>query len=95
MLTVTETASAYLAQLLVQASKPDDMVVRLERGTTGNLTLRFDYMLPDDTTFEHKDRAVLVFGPQIAPILADNTLDVQDEEDGPQLVVRRQEEEDA
>lgn len=90
MLIVTETASAYLAQLLVQASKPDDMVVRLERGTTGNLTLRFDYALPDDTTFAHKDRAVLVFDAQIAPTLADNTLDVRDDEDGPQLIVRRQ-----
>jgi Fe-S cluster assembly iron-binding protein IscA len=95
MLTVTETASAYLAQLLVQASKPDDMVVRLERGTTGNLTLRFDYALPDDTTFEHQDKAVLVFSPQIAPMLADNTLDVHDDEEGPQLIVRRQEENDA
>jgi Fe-S cluster assembly iron-binding protein IscA len=89
MLTVTETAGAYLAKLLAQAAKPEDMLVRLERGTTGNLTLRFDYALPDDTTVEHKDRAVLAVGPQIAPSLADNTLDVRDEEDGPQLIVRR------
>jgi Fe-S cluster assembly iron-binding protein IscA len=91
MLTVTETASAHLAHLLVQASKPDDMVVRLEREATGDLSLRFDYALPDDMTFEHMDRAVLALGPQIAPTLAGTTLDVRDDEEGPQLIVRPQE----
>ena len=91
MLTVTETASAHLAHLLVQASKPEDMVVRLERGTTGDLSLRFDYALPDDTTFEHMDRAVLALGPQVAPTLAGTTLDVRDDEEGPRLIVRPQE----
>jgi len=91
MLTVTETASSHLAKLLVQAATPEDIVVRLERGATGDLTLRFDYVLPDDTTFAHKDRAVLVLGPQIAPMLTGNTLDVRDDEEGPQLIVRRQE----
>ena len=90
MLTVTKTASDHLANLLVKASQPEDMVVRLERGETGDLTLRFDYALPDDTTFEHQDRAVLVYSPQLAPTLADTVLDMEDKEDGPQLVVRRQ-----
>ena len=90
MLTITENASAYLAQLLVRASQPDDMVVRLERGTTGDLTLRFDYALPEDTTFEHQERAILAFDPEVAPTLANNTLDLRDDEDGPQLVVRHQ-----
>jgi Fe-S cluster assembly iron-binding protein IscA len=74
MLTVTETASAHLAHLLVQASKPEDMVVRLERGTTGDLSLRFDYALPDYMTFEHFDRGFLVLGSQIARWLAGTTL---------------------
>lgn len=90
MLNVTETAGAYLAQLLARAETPEDMAIRIVRGTTGDvLTLQFDRVQPDDTTFDHEDRTVLVFDTRIAQRLIGSTIDVRNAEEGPKLVIRR------
>jgi Fe-S cluster assembly iron-binding protein IscA len=88
MLTVTETASAHLAQILAEADQPEEMAVRVERGTTGVLTLRFDHVQPDDLTVEHEDRTVLVFDTEIAATLGDKTIDAKDAEEGTKLVIQ-------
>jgi len=88
MLTVTETAGAHLAQLLVEADQPEEMAVRVERTTTGALTLRFDQVQPDDLTVEHEDRTVLVFDTEIAETLGDKTIDAKDAEEGRKLVIQ-------
>jgi Fe-S cluster assembly iron-binding protein IscA len=89
MLTVTEAAGARLAQLLDQADPPEGAVIRLVLGTAGKLALQFAHRNPDDTTFEHDSRTVLVYGAQIASMLVDSTLDVQNADAGPKLVLRR------
>ena len=88
MLTVTETAGAHLAQLLVEAAQPEEIAVRVEWSTTGALTLRFDQVQPDDLTVEHEDRTVLVFDTEIAETLGDKTIDAKDAEEGTKLVIQ-------
>jgi Fe-S cluster assembly iron-binding protein IscA len=88
MLTVTETAGAHLAQLLAEADQPEEMAVRVERATTGALTLRFDQVQPDDLTVEHEERTVLVFDTEIAETLGDKTIDAKDAEEGTKLVIQ-------
>jgi Fe-S cluster assembly iron-binding protein IscA len=88
MLTVTETAGAHLAQLLAEADQPEEMAVRVERTTTGALTLQFDQVQPDDLTVEHEERTVLVFDTEIAETLGDKTIDAKDAEEGTKLVIQ-------
>lgn len=88
MLTITETAGAHLAQLLVEANQPEEVAVRVERATTGALTLRFDQVQPDDLTVEHDEKTVLVFDTEIAETLGDKTIDAKDAEEGTKLVIQ-------
>ena len=88
MLTVTETAGAHLAQLLAEADQPEEMAIRVEQGTTGALTLRFDHVQPDDLTVEHEDRTVLVFDTEMAEMLGGKTIDAKDAEEGTKLVIQ-------
>ena len=77
MLTVTETASAYLAEMLDQAGAPEEVAVRFVPGENG-VTMVSDAPQPEDTTFDHDGRTVLVLDEQISQLLADKTLDIQD-----------------
>lgn len=88
MLTVTEAACAFLAQLIDKTTTANDAMVRIVPATQGDLTLQFDTLRPDDTTFEHEGRTVLVLDPPIAQRLIESTLDVQDADDGSKLVLR-------
>jgi Fe-S cluster assembly iron-binding protein IscA len=88
MLTITETAGAHLAQLLAEANQPEEAAVRVERATTGALTLRFDQVQPDDLTVEHEERTVLVFDTEIAETLGDKTIDAREAEEGTKLVIQ-------
>ena len=87
MFTLTETAGAHLAELLAGAEAPEDVFVRLEQEEDG-LGLRFDNALSGDNKFAHKDRTVLVLDDELCQLLADNTLDVEDTDDGPRLHMR-------
>ena len=76
MLTITEIASAYLAAMLAQAGAPEEVAVRFVPGENG-VTMVSDEPQPDDTTFDHDGRTVLVLDEQISQLLADKTLDIQ------------------
>ena len=89
MLSVTDAASAHFAQLLSKAGKPDEEAVRLEWGTSDQLTLRFDYIQPDDTTVDYLQRTVLVLSPEVSQALSGSTIGVEETEEGPKLVIRR------
>jgi Fe-S cluster assembly iron-binding protein IscA len=88
MLTVTEAACGHLAGLLYGANAPDEAVIRFVlEGRT--ITPTLDQEHPDDTTYEYAGSTVLVLDEHTGALLANRTLDVQDSDDGPQLVLRQ------
>jgi Fe-S cluster assembly iron-binding protein IscA len=84
MLTVTEAASARLAQMLKQQNAPAHIAVRFvcEQQTAG---LRQDSERPGDTSFQHQGRTVLVLDAQVSELLAEVTLDLE----GARLTLQR------
>lgn len=88
MLTVTDSAGEYIAQMLVEAHASDDTAIRLVFGG-GALKSTMDNVRPGDMTFTYDDKTVLVLDAQIAEALTDATLDLQVVENGnaPQLVL--------
>jgi Fe-S cluster assembly iron-binding protein IscA len=76
MLTVTEAASAHLAQMLANHDVAEDVAVRFVCEEQG-IGLQQDSERPGDTTFEHKGRTVLLLDAQVTELLADGTLDVE------------------
>jgi len=86
MLAVTEAAGAHMAQLLAEAEAPEDVALRFVHAERG-LVVRLDNARPGDETFSHEGRTVLVLDEQVAQLLAENTLDVRDEGDGPRLTL--------
>jgi Fe-S cluster assembly iron-binding protein IscA len=85
MLTVTESASAHLADVLADA--PGEAVVRFtvqER----SLAPRLDTPREDDVAFVHQGRKVLVLEPALAELLDDRILDACDTDAGAKLVLR-------
>ncbi|HEX7009559.1 MAG TPA: hypothetical protein VF184_06225 [Phycisphaeraceae bacterium] len=87
MLTLTETARAHLARLLNEAGAPEDAAARFVAGPQG-LTLYLDNLRPGDETFEYEGRTVLVLDEQVADILSERTLDVEETEEGPTLTLQ-------
>jgi Fe-S cluster assembly iron-binding protein IscA len=87
MLTVTEGASAQLADMLTAAEAPDDVAVRFVVQGQG-LALGLDQVKAEDQTFEHSGKTVLVLDEEIAGLLNDKTLDVEDTDEGPRLALK-------
>ncbi|MFQ5895681.1 MAG: hypothetical protein ACE5JJ_07690 [Nitrospinota bacterium] len=86
MLTLTEAAGARLAYLLDEAEAPEDVAVRIVLEGR-NLALKLDGARPDDATFAHEGRTVLLLDQKVSQLLADDTLDVEDTDDGPKLAL--------
>ncbi len=86
MLTVTEAASAHLAQMLADAEAPNDVAIRIVV-REGGLVLALDSANTEDATFDHEERTVLVLDTEVSELLQEKTLDVQDTEEGPQLAI--------
>jgi Fe-S cluster assembly iron-binding protein IscA len=86
MFTVTEAAGSHLAQLLDQAAAEEEKAIRfvIEADT---VTPKLDRVQPDDATFDHEGRTVLVLDPRVVHALTDKTLDVEPMGDGPQLIL--------
>ena len=77
MLTVTEAASARLAEMLKQQDVPADIAVRFVHEGEG-VGLRPDNEREGDTAFQHEGRTVLLLDAQVSELLVDDTLDVED-----------------
>lgn len=84
MLTVTEAACAHLSALLAEA--PDDAVVRLAASDDA-LSMFLGDKQEGDETFHHGGRVVLAVESELAGLLGDASIDVEETEDGPQLVL--------
>lgn len=86
MLSVTEPASSHLEKLLDKAQAPDGAAARFVASEEG-LTLQLDHPKPEDETHEHEGRTILLLDQQVAELLSDKTLDLQDTEQGPSLAL--------
>ena len=86
MLTLTTEAGAHLAEMLTQAGAPDEAAVRLLVSDEG-VALAADSPKPDDTTFEHDGRTVLVMEQSVADALSERTIDVRDTPEGKSLAI--------
>lgn len=86
MLTVTESAGAHLSTLLTEADAPEDVAVRFILDGQ-NLAMALDNERPEDETFDHEGKTILLLDNQISELLADKTLDIEVADDGPQLAL--------
>jgi Fe-S cluster assembly iron-binding protein IscA len=77
MLTVTEQAAAHLDQILSSKHSEQGFAIRF-LFEKGKVKLVLDEKRPDDITFEHDDRTVLVMNPRVSRLLQQKTLDVQE-----------------
>lgn len=88
MLTVTTEALERLCQKLARKRAANDVALRFRR-TAGHWKLRFDRARPDDATFTHDGRNVLLLDKAAANAMNHLTLTVRDTEAGPRLKLRR------
>ena len=79
MLTITESAGAHLAQLLVENNASEDTAIPFLL-VGEQLRPSLDNVRPGDVTFEHEGRTVLVLDEPLSNQLADNTLDLKEVE---------------
>lgn len=93
MLSVTEPAGAHLEKLLDEAEAPDGAAARFIASDQG-LTLQLDHPKPEDEIHQHDGRTVLLLNQQIAELLSDKTLDLQQTEQGPSLALHASVEDD-
>ncbi len=85
MFNVTNEATEHIANLLDNLDDaPDNAAVRVVASEQG-LDLAVDVARPDDQVFEHENKPVLLLDAQLADMLADRTLDIEQTEAGPRL----------
>ena len=86
MLTVTEAAYIHLAQVLDNANVLADAAVRfVAEGDTIKPTL--DSLRSGDVRFEFAGKTVLALDEQMSLTLVDHILDVDDDSEGPRLIL--------
>lgn len=87
MVTVTDAAGAHMAKLLTQAGAQDDLAIRLVLNEH-DIVPAMDQPRAGDTAFSYEGRTILVLDSLVVQTVADQTLDVQDTEDGLKIVLR-------
>lgn len=90
MLTVTEGAKQLLKEILTAHSDDPKMGVRLALDPQGQMCLVLDKEQPGDHVVEHQESKVLLVASELAPVLEEATLDVENTSDGPKLVVQKE-----
>ena len=87
MLTVTEAAKQLLKETLLANTDDQEAGLRLTMKSPGQLGLVLDRQSPGDSVIEYEGSKVLLLEHEIAELLKEVTLDVQDTPDGPQLAI--------
>lgn len=87
MVTVTDAAGAHLARLLEQAQVPDDTAVRLLLDAS-HVVPQIDQARPGDTVFSYAGKTILLLDELTVRSMQDKTLDVQNSDDGPKIVLQ-------
>ncbi len=91
MLNITEPAADHLSKLLNEADAPEGTAARFVASQEG-LSLQVDSPRPDDQTIEHDGKAILLLDAQVAELLDDKTLALEETEQGPALTIQGEEE---
>ncbi len=86
MLNASDAACAFISELLTASEAPDESAVRfvLEEN---QLSMKLDEKKPGDETFDHDGKTVLLVDAEMSQVLDGKTLDVEDTEEGPQLMM--------
>lgn len=87
MLTVTESAKKHLQELLEKSDAEDEAVVRFVLQAEG-ISMGIDQQRQDDQTFEQDGKVVLVMQNEVAQALDGKSLDVEQTETEPKLVLQ-------
>lgn len=80
MLTLTEAAARLLAEVL-ERDEASDRAIRIAEGEQG-WTIHLDREAPEDESFEHEGRTIVLLAPPVAEALEDKTLDAYNTEQG-------------
>jgi hypothetical protein len=86
MLTVTEAACVHLAQMLDNANASADAAVRFV-AEDDTIKPKLDSIRTGDVKFEFAGKTLLAFDEQMSLTLGDHILDVEDDSNGPQLIL--------
>jgi len=87
MLTVTEAAKDKLMETLLANTDDREAGLRLTMKPPGQLGLVLDKESPGDSVVEHEGLKLLLVEHEVAELLQEATLDVQDAPDGPKLTI--------
>lgn len=87
MLTMTHPAAEHLKQLLQEVDAPQDAAARFVASSDG-LSLQLDHPRDGDESYNHDGRTVLLIDEQIADLLSDRTLDLEETDEGPALTLQ-------
>lgn len=80
MLTLTEAAAQLLAEVL-ERDEASNRAIRIAEGE-GGWTMHLDHEEPEDESFEHEGRTIILLAPSVAEALEEKTLDVHNTEQG-------------
>jgi hypothetical protein len=87
VLTITSNASLCLAAALAEKQAGENMALRMvQNGDDWSLWL--DHIQPDDVSFAHEGKTVLVLGSEASASLCTSVLDVEETPGGPVLSLR-------
>ena len=89
MIGVTECAKQELKRILSANVDNPEAGLRLTSDNEGQLGLMIDVEQPGDNVVDHEGSKVLLAAEQVATSLEGITLDVEDTDEGPRLVVSR------
>ena len=87
MLKVTESAKQKLRETLLANTDDREAGLRLKMKSSGQLGLVLDRGSPADSIVEHEGSKVLIVEHELAELLQEATLDIQDTPDGPKLTI--------
>jgi Fe-S cluster assembly iron-binding protein IscA len=87
MIGVTERAKKELKRVLADNVDHPEACLRLRTNDEGNLGLGIDIERPDDKVVEYEGSTVLVVTQGLADSLDDLLIDVEDTDEGSQLVI--------
>jgi Fe-S cluster assembly iron-binding protein IscA len=87
MIGVTEKAKAELSKVLADKVDHPEACLRLRVNGEGNLGIGIDIERPDDKVVEYEGATLLVVEPELADNLMNIAIDVEDSDEGSQLVI--------
>jgi Fe-S cluster assembly iron-binding protein IscA len=87
MIDITERAKKELMKILTDNVDHPEARLRLRLNDQGQLGLGIDIEMPDDKVIEYEGFKLLLIEPDLANSLEDLAIDVEDNDEGSQLVI--------